>query len=141
MARLPEPVRNAAVGGRIVIVGGSTPAGATDAVLSFDPRTGRVARVGRLPAPLTHAAAAAVGNRVYVTGGRGDAPDTPTDRILSVDAAQGRIASVGRLPEPLSDAAAATVGHRILVAGGRDQGAPQSKPLGPRPDRLTARSP
>ena len=63
-----------------------------------------------------------MGNRVYVIGGRGDAPDTPTDRILSVDVAEGRIASAGRLPEPLSDAAATAVGQHILVAGVRPGG-------------------
>ena len=62
VGHLPYPLRYAAVtavGRRLVIAGGSLPSGrASSAVLSFDPATGRVLRVGNLPAPTTHAAAA-----------------------------------------------------------------------------------
>ena len=53
VGHLPEALRYAAVAavaGRIVIAGGSTPVGtASDAVLSFDPVTGRVARIDAHP--------------------------------------------------------------------------------------------
>src|SRR5262249_25493518 len=52
-AHLPVPLRYAAVAavdGLVVVAGGSTPAGtASRAVLAFDPRSGRIRRVGTLP--------------------------------------------------------------------------------------------
>jgi DNA-binding beta-propeller fold protein YncE len=90
-------------------------------VLVFDPRTRRVRRLATLPRPLTHAAAAALGGRVYLIGGRGADLGTQTRKLLAVDAAHARVRSAGRLPAALSDAGAATVGGRILVAGGRDR--------------------
>src|SRR5262249_56052584 len=59
VARLPSPLRYAAVAavqGRILVAGGSLPTGAaSDAVLSFDPATGRVRPIRRPPAPPPHA--------------------------------------------------------------------------------------
>ena len=84
------------------------------------PRTRRVRTIATLPAPLTHAAAAALGRRVYVIGGRGSALTGQTRAILAVDPGSGRVKNAGRLPVALSDAAAAAVRGRIVVAGGRD---------------------
>ena len=123
VARLPFAVRYAAVaavGGRLVIAGGSLEAGtASDAVLEYSPKSGRVTRVGRLPAPTTHAAAATVSGVAYVIGGRGAALDTPTARIVAVDPRTGRIYRAGVLSAPRSDLAAVALGDRILLAGGR----------------------
>ncbi len=125
VAHLPEPLRYAAVaatGSSIVIAGGSRENGtASAAVLVFRPSTGKVTRVGRLPAPTTHAAAAALGGVVYVIGGRGATVDTPTLRVVSVDVARRQIRAAGSLSAPRSDLAAVTVGSRILLAGGRDR--------------------
>lgn len=77
-------------GGQVIIAGGSTPAGASDAVLRFDPATGRVSRIGRLPAPTTHAAAATNGGFVYVVGGRGDDVSEQRAAVLSIDPPTGR---------------------------------------------------
>jgi YVTN family beta-propeller protein len=124
VARLTSPLRYAAVtaaGGRLVIAGGSLPNGtASDAILEYTPGRRRAVQIGRLPAPTTHAAAAALGTTAYVIGGRGATQGTPTTRIVAVDARSGRIRQAGRLPVPLSDLAAVTVGRTILVAGGRD---------------------
>ncbi len=123
VGRLPTPLRYAAVAaadGLVVIAGGSTPAGtASSAVLAFDPASGRVRRIGSLPAPTTHAAAASLGGRVYVIGGRGAIVGTATDRIVAVDPRSRRVSAAGRLPSALSDVAAAPVGRSILVVGGR----------------------
>ena len=123
VGHLPEALRYAAVAavaGRIVIAGGSTPVGtASDAVLSFDPVTGRVARIGRLPNPTTHAAAAVLGNRVYVIGGRSAAVDTPTAAIEAVDPIARKIVPAGMLDSARSDLAAVGLPGRILLAGGR----------------------
>jgi len=123
VGHLPSPVRYAAAAGadgKVVVFGGSLPAGAaSDAVLVFDPATRRIRRLGRLPAPTTHAAAAALGTVGFVIGGRGANIDTPTSRITAVDLASGQIRPGGRLREPASDLAAVTVGRRIVVLGGR----------------------
>jgi YVTN family beta-propeller protein len=123
VAHLPSDVRYAAVtavGNRLVIAGGSLPSGsATAAVYAFTPSTGRVLRIGRLPAPTTHAAAATYGSIAYVVGGRSAIVGTPTDRIVGVDPANHRIVAAGALPQPLSDLMAVGTRRGILVAGGR----------------------
>jgi DNA-binding beta-propeller fold protein YncE len=123
VAHLPTPVRYAAVtaaGDRLVVAGGSLPSGsASDAVFIFEPSRHRLVRVGRLPGPTTHAAAAAIGDVAYVLGGRGAVVGTATARVVAVDLSNRRIWSAGRLASPLSDLAASTLGTRIVVAGGR----------------------
>jgi hypothetical protein len=68
VAHLPHTLRYAAVAAsvnRLVIAGGSLENGtASSAVLAFTPASGRIVQLGRLPAPTTHAAAAAVGGVV-----------------------------------------------------------------------------
>ena len=123
VGHLPGALRYAAVAataGRLVIAGGSTPAGsASRSVLVFDPQTRRVTRAGSLPAPTTHAAAAAIGKLVYVVGGRGAVLDTPTAAIVAVDPIARRVENAGELSSPRSDLAAISLGRRILLAGGR----------------------
>ncbi|HEX6701313.1 MAG TPA: hypothetical protein VF101_11330 [Gaiellaceae bacterium] len=126
VARLPTPLRYAAVtatDGRVVIAGGSTPDGsASTAVLAFDPRRAIIRRVGSLPRPTTHAAAASLGDLAYVIGGRGATSGTATSRVVAVDVdgRRRRVWSAGKLRTPLSDlAATAVAGRRILLAGGR----------------------
>jgi YVTN family beta-propeller protein len=123
VARLPSPVRYAAVtavGGQVVIAGGSLPNGtASEAVLKFSPATGKVTRIGRLPAPTTHAAAAGLGDVAYVIGGRGATVDTPTARVVAVDLRRRLVRRSGRLASPRSDLAAVGLGNGILLAGGR----------------------
>jgi DNA-binding beta-propeller fold protein YncE len=142
VGHLPHPVRYAAVAaaaGRLVIAGGSLEDGtASDAVYGFTPTTGVVSRIGRLPAPTTHAAAASLGPLAVVVGGRGASLGTPTDRVVLVDPAARRVRVAGRLPTPLSDLAAVGVPGGVLVAGGRGgsgtvdditQLVPSSKPV------------
>ena len=109
----------AAAAGRLIIAGGTSGDAALRAIYAFDPATGRVTRIGSLPHPLTHAAAAALGARVYVIGGRRAGVDTQTREILAIDPATGSATPAGHLPHALSDVGAATVGGRIIVAGGR----------------------
>ena len=123
VARLPVPVRYAGVaaaGGKVVIAGGSLPDGtASRAVYVFDPASRDVRRLGSLAAPTTHAAAAAIGDRVLVIGGRSATPNTPTARIAAIDPRRGSIRLAGRLPRAVSDAAVTATGRGVLVAGGR----------------------
>jgi DNA-binding beta-propeller fold protein YncE len=126
VAHLPHTLRYAAVtavGNRLVIAGGSLENGtASGSVLVYVPATGRVTRLGTLPAPTTHAAAAAIGNVAYVIGGRGASLGTPTTAIVAIDVARKRIRAAGQLQTARSDLAAATVGSRIIVAGGKGAG-------------------
>ena len=122
-ARLPYGLRYAAVaasGGRLLIAGGSRGEAATTAIMEFDPATRRVSPLGRLPAPLTHAAAAALGPYVYVLGGRGAESGTQTAAIVAIDSRTGQALRVGSLPQALSDAAAIAVGQTVWLAGGQD---------------------
>ncbi|MFL5895528.1 MAG: hypothetical protein ACJ76Z_10520, partial [Thermoleophilaceae bacterium] len=123
VAHMPLPLRYAAVasaGQRLLIAGGTSGTRATDAILSFDPATRRVRRIGRLPAPTTHAAAVTLGGHVFLIGGRGDAPDSQRDWTLAIDPATGRVRRAGHLPVALSDISAASLGDHALVVGGRD---------------------
>jgi hypothetical protein len=122
VARLPLSLRYAAVAavaGQLVIAGGTHGEAAEREILRFDPASGLVTAIGRLPNPLTHAPAVALGGRVYVIGGRGPASGSQTREILAIDPASGAVTRVGRLPEALSDAAAAVLGGRIVLAGGQ----------------------
>ena len=126
VAHLPFALRYAAVaaaGGRLVIAGGSLESGAASAaVLTYKPGSRGVAKIGHLPTPTTHAAAAALGDVVYMIGGRGAAVGSPTARIVAVEPTTHRIRLAGTLASPRSDLAAARVGGRILLAGGRGTG-------------------
>jgi len=123
VAHLPSPVRYAAVTsarGKLIVAGGSLPNGAASSqVLEYSPADGTLRRLGRLPAPTTHAAAASLGGDAFVIGGRAAGLDTPTARLVAIDPRTGRIRRAGRMQQPLSDASAISVGSWILVAGGR----------------------
>jgi YVTN family beta-propeller protein len=111
-------------------------------VLAYSPVTRRVVRVGRLPAPTTHAAAASLAGAAYVLGGRGASVSSASSRIVAVDVASRRVRAAGRLPWARSDAAAVTVGGRILVAGGHDAAGTHDSlvTLAPRTPRTLAAS-
>jgi YVTN family beta-propeller protein len=72
----------------------------------------------RLPAAITHAAAATVGGEAVVLGGRGALLGSQTDRILAIDPARGTVRPAGRLTGGRSDLAAAMVDGTVVVAGG-----------------------
>ena len=123
VAHLPVTLRYTAVAAaaeKLVIAGGSLEQGrASAAVFEFDPKRRRVTRIGTLPAPTTHAAAAALGGVVYVVGGRGDARDSQTRRIVAIDVAKRKLRPAGTLDAPRSDLAAAPLRKGLLLAGGR----------------------
>jgi Kelch motif len=118
---LPVGLRYAgvtAVGGDVLIIGGSTPVAASRDIFRFDPSTGHVRKIGRLPQALTHLSAATLGAYAYAVGGRGDLTTAQTAGVWSIDPRTGAVRPAGRLPEPLSDADVLTVGNGIVVAGG-----------------------
>ena len=75
LVRLPVALRYAAaaaVDGYVLVAGGSTPTGLSDAVYRIDPSTGAVSVLGHLPAGVTHAGAGVIGSTMYLVGGRGE---------------------------------------------------------------------
>jgi YVTN family beta-propeller protein len=123
VAALPHPLRYAAaaaIGGRLLVAGGTDGTRARDEILNVDPRRHRVRVLGHLPARLAHAAGATLGGVFYVLGGRGDRADNQRRGIWAVDPATGQVRHAGRLPLALSDLGAVGSGDRLLVAGGRD---------------------
>ena len=123
VARLPAPVRYAAVtavGGRLVIAGGSLENGtASAAVYAYTPGHATPVRLGTLPLPTTHATAVALGSTAYVIGGRGASLDSPTTAVVAIALPSGRIAAAGSLGAARSDLTALRSGSQVLVAGGR----------------------
>ena len=72
VARLPVGLRYPAVtaaNGDVFIAGGVSSNGPSSAVYRFDPRTGRVSMLGRLPGASAHAIAIVVGSGIDVLGG------------------------------------------------------------------------
>jgi DNA-binding beta-propeller fold protein YncE len=123
VARLPVPLRYAAVaaaGRRLIIAGGSLEnATASRVIYEYTPGKRTAVRIGVLPGPTTHAAAAALGQVVYVFGGRATGFDAFRATIVAVNTRSGRIRVAGALRVPTSDLTAVTLGRRILLAGGR----------------------
>jgi hypothetical protein len=149
VARLPQPLRYSAVsamGRRVVIAGGTDGRRDSRDVYAFDTRSRAVRRLGRLPRPLSHAAAASYAGYVYVIGGRTPA-GRPSREILAIDVTSGRVSRAGMLPSGLADPSAVSRPRDILVAGGRSaqgargdvlslatsHGRPVSHPAGLRP--------
>jgi DNA-binding beta-propeller fold protein YncE len=121
VARLPRPLRYsavAAIGRRVVIAGGTDGHRSSRDVYVFDAQTRALRRLGRLPLPLSHAAAATYAGYVYVIGGRTVA-GRPSRDILAIDVGSGRVSRAGMLPSALADTAAVGRPWDILVAGGR----------------------
>ncbi len=109
----------AALAGRLVVAGGETTSGApTRQAWSFDPATGELLRLPDLPVATDHAAAAALGPRVYVLGGlrRG----AFTAAILSWSPGERRWRASGRLPSAIADLGAVAFDGGIATIGGRD---------------------
>lgn len=107
-----------ALGGRLILAGGEMTSGApTGDAWSFDPVTGTVTRLPRLPAPTDHAAATTFGGRFYVIGGlrRG----TLTQTIVSWAPGEARWRRAGRLAVALADASAVPFGTGVALIGGR----------------------
>jgi hypothetical protein len=114
-----------AVGGRLILAGGETTSGdPTSSAWSFDPATGRLARLPDLPFPTDHAAGASLAGRFYVVGGlrRG----LFTSAVLSWAPGESHWHAAGQLPAPLADLAAVPFNAGIAVVGGRGPGGPVS---------------
>jgi N-acetylneuraminic acid mutarotase len=112
---------SARIGHTAYVFGGEVLGSELDTVQAVDLTTGRTRVVARLPMPLGHAMAAAVGSRILLMGGR-VTPDRQTGAMWWFDPATGRFTRAGALPHPLSDAGVASYGHRVWLLGGEDPG-------------------
>jgi N-acetylneuraminic acid mutarotase len=129
LARLPVALRYAAaaaVGGYVLVAGGSTPTGLSDAIYRINPSTGAVSVLGHLPAGVTHAGAGVIGSTMYLVGGRGEIVTDRSADVWAIDPANGTIRRAAKLPQPLSDAAVISLGDHMIVAGGSAAGGTQA---------------
>ncbi|MGB0095844.1 MAG: kelch repeat-containing protein, partial [Solirubrobacteraceae bacterium] len=110
----------------VLIIGGSTPSGVSDAIYRFAPSSGAIRQIGRLAHPVTHAGAAVLGKSVYLVGGRGESVEARTGSVLAINPTTGAVRTAGRLPQPLSDAGVVGLGGVIIVAGGRSEAGTQT---------------
>ncbi len=107
-----------ALGGRLIVAGGELTSGApTDHAWSFDPASGTVSQLPRLPAPTDHAAGVVLAGRFYVLGGlrRG----VLSRAIISLAPGEAHWRRSGALPVALADASAVPFDGGIALAGGR----------------------
>ena len=105
-----------AVGDTIYVFGGEWNGIESNAVQAIDVGTGSARLVGRLPGPLTEAAAMTIGGAVFVAGGR--AGGSASREVLRFDTKRDQFSFAGELPVPVADAAAAQVGGVAYVIGG-----------------------
>jgi len=119
-AKLPIAVRYPAVavfGGTLWIFGGELATGDTDAIQSVDVKTGAVAIVGHLAAPVGHANAFVLRGSVWVVGGR--AGNAPSNNIRRFDPTTHAVTVTGKLPIPVRDSAVAVIGDTAYLLGGQ----------------------
>jgi len=79
VGQLPTPYAHAMAtvrNGQVFVLGGSTPAGASSAILRFDPATGAVSRAGTLPEHVADSGIATIGDTTYLVGGINSRPLT-----------------------------------------------------------------
>jgi len=77
VGHLPSPTAHAMaseMGGQLFVFGGSTAAGTSRTMLSFNPVKGTVSVAGSLPQPITDAAVATIGRTTFLLGGISTAP-------------------------------------------------------------------
>jgi hypothetical protein len=121
-----------ATGGTIYLLGGTQrtahsgriPVGS---VLRID-GPGERTRVAKLPTPVTGAAAAAVGDRLYAIGGR-LANGKTTNEVQEYDVATEHSVIAARLPEGVAQASAVTLDGFVYVLGGDAGGGPSASIL------------
>ena len=99
----------------VLILGGLTSAGSVRSVLRFDPVAGSIQQVGTLAASTHDAAAAQIGDSIFLFGG-GEAQTIDDVQAFGTT----RSALVGHLPQARSDLVAASIGGRAYLLGGFD---------------------
>jgi Kelch motif protein len=106
-----------AVGRAVVVAGGTTGTTSVNTVNRFDPGTGRVTLLARLPAPVSHAAAFVLGGQIYVVGGT-DPAGNAVRAVTRIDPSTGAVTRMKPLGEPVSDAGVAELNDQAWLIGG-----------------------
>jgi N-acetylneuraminic acid mutarotase len=118
LAQLPVATRAAAAAaldGRVVVVGGTTPDGNTSAVWVWDGR--RWSARAPLPRAVFNHAAVTLGGRLYVLGGYADGAERR--EVWRYDPAADRWAAATRLPRPNHAFGAVAFRGELWTIGGR----------------------
>jgi N-acetylneuraminic acid mutarotase len=105
--------------GLVVLAGGRSRPTAqenVDAILGYDPMTGRTVPLGRLPQPRLGTVAVMLGDTIY-TGFGGEFGNHPTTDSLAKTVLTGVWHRAEDLPVALGEVAAAVVGDRLFVMG------------------------
>jgi len=125
---LPVGVRYAgvAVSGDLYVVGGfdgnnSGLGSQTSGVYAVTSGSG-VRRLATLPQPLERAAAAVIGNTLYVFGGYNGS--SYSSAILALDTATNSWSTAGHLPEPWAYGAVVQSGSTVYLVGGQNANGP-----------------
>jgi len=132
--RLPAPVSREVVlpgqHGRLIVLGGLTPGGASaTAVYTVRTGTGAARRIGALGVAVHDAAGAVSGGRALVFGG-GSAASIATVQGFALPGADGHgAAGPAPLPQARSDLAAVTIGATTYLVGGYDGARPDAAVL------------
>jgi len=113
-------VAKAVLDGSIYLIGGVRPAsaggaGVTPAVQRFDPASRGWSVADPAPQALDHAAAAALGDAIFIFGGSFERPSAAAYRY---EPPTHRWTSITAMPDPRAAGGAASVGGSIYVAGG-----------------------
>jgi N-acetylneuraminic acid mutarotase len=120
VGQLRQGVRYAAavrVGGSVWVFGGEDRQKELRTVQRINTATGSVTVEARLPRALGHSAAAVMGSRILLMGGR-TGPHRVTDQMLWFDPESKRFSRAGRLPYPVADAGLLTTGSTAYLMGG-----------------------
>ena len=106
-----QEVSVAAANGKLYLIGGL----AGDVVLSSveEFSAGRWRFVAPIPEAVHHAAAATVGDAIYVIGGYHPSGFTPTDSVYRYDTTLDQWSRVASLPTPRGALAAATIDGKV----------------------------
>lgn len=121
--RLPAGLSRAVAfldGASVLVAGGLTDAGTTDAILKVDLPGGPTTSFGHLPAPVHDAGGALLAGRPVVVGGGDQAPETTVQTFDAV---------LGSLPRPRADLVAVTVKGMLVVVGGGTAAGPDTSVL------------
>lgn len=119
-ATLRHSVRYAAAvnaRGAVWLFGGEDHNRELSIVQRIDLHSGAVTDSSRLPHALGHAAAALIGDRILVMGGR-SSPHRVVDTMWWFDPVTQRFSGAGRLPYPVADAGLLTTQGRVYLLGG-----------------------
>jgi len=141
--RLPGPLSREVVvagsSGRLIVLGGLVPGGASsDAVYALRTSTGAARRAGTLRAPVHDAAAAVADGRALIFGGGSPATVPAVQAVALPGPGAGGLVTgtdAGSLPAPRSDDAAVTIGGTTYVVGGYDGTRPDASVLATRDGR------